>query len=254
MANAFDSIGAEDAAQEFEDSMMGPSPGQLMGADALYNSRKRAMSDASSDADLPLTTAMKGKEPANKKRKVGETLDAVPIRNVPLKGKAKAKQVRETSLDSVSTGAALKPARKRPARKKQDALPPQTQELLGIGSSASAAGDMTPSSSRPASPALTTASDRMGATVFELDEDVPPLKKARKVDDATMLKRVRALEETQKKVWTTIARRDIPRVSSQPCYLVEYIDGRLGLQIPSGWLSVEAGSTEAHRNFDICTS
>lgn len=213
LADAFDNNGGvEDAAQEFDDSMLGPSPGQLMGADALYISRKRAMSDASSEAEQPLPALKKGKEPANKKRKVGETADAVPIRTISQKGKAKAKQVRETSLDSVSTGAPLKPARKRPARKKQDALPPQTQELLGIGSSASVAGDVTPSPSRPASPALTTASDRLGATVFELDEDVPPLKKARKVDDATMLKRVRTLEEAQKKVWTTIARRDIPRV------------------------------------------
>lgn len=220
LADPFDNLGgAEDVAQEFEDSVMGPSPRQLMGSDALYSSRKRAMSDASSEAEALSNIAKKGKEPANKKRKTGESADAVQsIRTASTKGKGKAKQVRETSLDSVSVAngaGSTKPARKRPARKKQDALPPQTQEVLGIGSSTSVTGDMTPSPSRPPSPSLTVASDKMGATLYELDEHIPPLRKAKKVDDTTMLKRIRTLEESQKKVWTTIARRDIPRVRTQ---------------------------------------
>ncbi|KAJ3768542.1 FACT complex subunit-domain-containing protein [Lentinula raphanica] len=47
--------------------------------------------------------------------------------------------------------------------------------------------------------------------IYELDEIVPPLKKA-KMDDAALLKRVKTLEEAQHKGWTTIARRDVVKV------------------------------------------
>ena len=223
LADSFDSVCAEDAAQELEDSVLGLSPQQFMAVDVSFNnSRKRAadniMSEATSDADTPVALQKKGKEPANKKRKVADSngIEVVQaIRTSTSKGKGKVKQIREQSPDSVTNSTGTKPRKRPGARKKQDALPPQTQELLGIGSSASVGGDMTPSPSRPASPALTTTSDRMRTTLFELDEEIPPLRKAKKVDDATMLKRVRALAEAQKKVWTTIARRDIPRASSQ---------------------------------------
>jgi DNA helicase INO80 len=45
--------------------------------------------------------------------------------------------------------------------------------------------------------------------VYELDEIVPPLKRAKKIDENAMAKRLKNLEEPQKKVWTNIARRDI---------------------------------------------
>ncbi|KAG2753873.1 hypothetical protein P692DRAFT_201890414 [Suillus brevipes Sb2] len=64
--------------------------------------------------------------------------------------------------------------------------------------------DITPSASRPVSPALTATS-----VVYELDEIVPPLKRAKKIDENAMAKRLKNLEEPQKKVWTNIARRDI---------------------------------------------
>ena len=132
-----------------------------------------------------------------------------------VKGKGKGKQTqREDSVDSIS--ATPKQRKKLGPRKKFDTLPPQTQELLGIAgtgsTSASVAGDVTPSASRPASPALTSIS----ATVYELDEPIPALRKAKKVDDTVMMKRVRNLEEAQRKVWTNIARRDVPKVRS-PC-------------------------------------
>jgi hypothetical protein len=46
-----------------------------------------------------------------------------------------------------------------------------------------------------------------------MDMVIPPLKKAKKVDDTTMLKRIKTLEEAQRKVWKNIARREIPKVS-----------------------------------------
>ena len=126
-------------------------------------------------------------------------------------GRGKGKQ-REQSADSAS--ATPKGRKKAGPRKKMDSLAPQTQDALGIGSAApSVSGDVTPAGSRPPSPSLTSIS----ATVYELDEAIPPLKKARKVDDAAMIKRVKNLEEAQRKVWQNIARRDIPKVCSICC-------------------------------------
>lgn len=136
-------------------------------------------------------------------------MDVVSALRASASGKKKGKQgTREGSTDSVS---GAKPTKRRGGKKKLEAggLNP---DLLSAAPSLSAGGDLTPATSRPSSPAMTPMSDKLNATVFELDEPVPQLKKAKKVDDATMLKRVRALEETQKKVWTTIARRDIPKV------------------------------------------
>ena len=124
------------------------------------------------------------------------------------KGKAKQILLRGDTPESVS--AAPKAPRKRLGpRKKLDHLHPETLELLGFGSGPpSVSGDITPNVSRPASPALTATSN----VVYELDELVPPLKRAKKVDDIAMLKRVKALEEAQRKVWTNIAKRDVAKV------------------------------------------
>ena len=130
------------------------------------------------------------------------------------KGKGKS-GIREQSVDSVS--ATPKASRKRASRRKLDGIAPQTLETLGLGSaSASVAGDITPSGSRPPSPTLTATS----ATVFEMDMVIPPLKKAKKVVEATMLKRIKALEESQRKVWKNIARKEIPKASHFPRTIV----------------------------------
>ncbi|KAI0778036.1 SNF2 family N-terminal domain-containing protein [Trametes elegans] len=179
-----------------------------------------APSDSDSDLDIPIS-AMR---PPQKKRRVekeGADGDERSLADEPLsavgvspahkllanaKGKGRGKQ-REQSVDSAS--ATPRARKKLGPRKKLDTLPPQTQELLGVGSAAaSVSGDVTPVGSRPASPALTNIS----ATVYELDEAIPPLKKARKVDDAAMMKRVKTLEEAQRKVWMNIARRDVAKV------------------------------------------
>ena len=41
------------------------------------------------------------------------------------------------------------------------------------------------------------------------------MKRAKKVDDSTMLKRIKALEESQRKVWTNIAKRDVAKVKGK---------------------------------------
>jgi chromatin-remodeling ATPase INO80 len=219
--------GAEDAARELEESVLGPSTpskGKTKAGEAKRPPYP-ASDASSSDLDVPIA---RGQGRANKKRKVGRDSDitadlersiaedqrSVASAQDTLKTKAKGKGkgklgIREQSIDSVST--TPKGSRKRAsARRKLDALAPQTLETLGLGSApASVAGDITPGGSRPPSPTLTATS----ATVFEMDMVIPPLKKAKKVDETTMLKRIKALEESQRKVWKNIARREIPKVS-----------------------------------------
>lgn len=203
--DGYDEISAQEAAQEFEDAVTAATNR----AEAKKRSADQVMSDASSELE---TIQTKTKQPATKKRKTGETgaVDVVTSLRASAAGKKRGKQAtREGSVDSTS---GAKQPRRRGGKRKLEAGA-LNSDLLSVAPSISAGGDLTPGTSRPSSPALTAMSDKLNATVFALDEQVPQLKKAKKVDDATMLKRVRALEETQKKVWTTIARRDIPKVS-----------------------------------------
>ena len=203
--DTYDDISAQEAAQEIEDAVTAAT-NKL---EAKKRSAEQVLSDGSSELE---TTSTKPKQPATKKRKTGETgaIDVVTSLRASAAGRKRGKQAtREGSIDSAS--GAKQPRRRTGKKKEAGAL--QNPDLLSIAPSISAGGDLTPGTSRPSSPALTPMSDRLNATVFELDEQAPQLKKAKKVDDTTMLKRVRALEETQKKVWTTIARRDIPKVS-----------------------------------------
>jgi DNA helicase INO80 len=62
-------------------------------------------------------------------------------------------------------------------------------------------------SSRASSPAPSTAS-----AVYEMGDIIPPLKRARKQDDMALAKRLRNLEEAQRKIWHTIAKKDVPKV------------------------------------------
>lgn len=203
--DTYDDISAQEAAQELEDAVTAATNR----IDAKKRTAEHVLSDASSELE---TISTKAKQPATKKRKTGETgaVDIVTSLRASAAGKKKGKQAtREGSLDSTS---GVKPQKRR-SRKKVEAGALQNPDLLSVAPSISAGGDLTPATSRPSSPALTPMPDKSNATVFELDEQVPQLKKAKKVDEATMLKRVRGLEDTQKKVWTTIARREIPKVS-----------------------------------------
>ena len=220
--DAYDDISAQEAAQEFEDAVTAATNR----SEAKKRSAEQVLSDASSELE---TSSARTKQPANKKRKTGGTgsVDVVTALRASATGKKKGKQVtREGSQDSIS---GTKQPKRRSGKKKLEAGALQNPDLLSVAPSISAGGDLTPATTRPSSPAMTPISDRLNATVFELNELVPQLKKAKKVDDATMLKRVRALEETQKKVWTTIARRDIPKV----CALFESVSHKSVAQLAS---------------------
>lgn len=120
--------------------------------------------------------------------------------------KSKAKQQRELSHDSASAVGTPK-TRKKYGPKKKTGLALEVDTEHG-SRPASLLGDITPSASRPSSPVPLNTS-----MVYGLDEQIPPLKRAKKVDDATLVKRIKTLEESQKKVWTNIARRDIVKAS-----------------------------------------
>lgn len=174
-----------------------------------------AASDASSDFEVPFRGDRTGH--AYKRRKIDKTaaciaddlersLEPVSLSAVLKTAARRAKGKlahREGSLESVSTP---KAGRKRPAMKRRPDLGPDDVDLGSYAPSIE--GDMTPVMSRPASPAPTVSS-----VVYEFDEVIPPLKKAKKVDDAGMLKRVKTLEENQRKVWTNIAKRDVSKAS-----------------------------------------
>lgn len=207
--------GAEDAARELEDSLLGTRP-KSMRKDPLKRPAEGALSDISSDLEVPIPMD----KPTNKKRRMDKDATAIadeleravddaslsPTKTALPKamGKVKYPQLREASVDTTSNLSLTPKGRKKTAAKKKlDAL------LIDHGSAAgSVNGDATPSASRPVSPALTATS----TVVYELDEVVPPLKRAKKMDENAMVKRLKTLEETQRKAWTNIARRDIAKV------------------------------------------
>lgn len=260
------SVGAEDAAHEFERSILGDphalsGPGLGLrvkgkGREASKRPASGAVSDASSDLEIPNKNDRSG--PASKKRKLDKhgssvaddlertyaadnaSTSAIHKHSGSSKSKGKGRQTqRELSHDSVSV-ATPKSLRRRGGIRKKLGLAPELE--LELGSRApSISGDATPTVSRPASPAPTSS-----AIVYEFDEQIPQLKKAKKVDDAAMLKRLKSLEESQRKVWTNIARRDAPKVKSimiqaRPS---SSIFGP-GVQISCTGLSDEAGTVRA---------
>jgi len=181
-----------------------------------------AGSNSSSDLEIPPGYRREKGSSGSKRRKVdrenditdelersvtGEYAGPHMSRLFGSRGKGKGKRAqREQSIESISANP--RAGRKRPApRKKLDTFPPETLEVLGLGrGSTPLSADMTPNVSRPSSPAPAT------SIVYDFGEIIPPLKRARKVDDAVMLKRIKALEDAQRKVWTNIARRDVAKV------------------------------------------
>ena len=201
---------AEDAALEFERSMLAsPIPkSKKKNGDA----KKRAVPGGESDIE-----AADKAGPSTKRRKLdnnsasaangvehAQTHDSISLKLSisKLKGKAKQSQ-REPSHDSISTTPKL---RKKPGPKKKAGLAMELEGEQGSRPS-SLMGDVTPSVSRPNSPLHINTT-----MVYELDDYIPPLKKAKKVDDNAMIKRIKSLEESQRKVWTNIARRDVAKV------------------------------------------
>jgi DNA helicase INO80 len=205
---------AEDAASAFEESILGEG-----------HHRKRAghpsHSDASSDVEgLSVSKGVSGR--VSKKRRLEpdfddgiddlersfageESISAAITRKSSGKGKGRGSGALTPSglaADPVSG----KIRRKGGPRRKGDLLALRGQELGPSSAAGSVAGDVTPAASLPGSPALSA------SMIYEIGDVAPPLKRAKKIDDAAMQKRLAALEEAQRKVWSNIARRDVAKV------------------------------------------
>ncbi|TDL28392.1 hypothetical protein BD410DRAFT_780893 [Rickenella mellea] len=211
--------GAEDAARELEDNVLGAPHDHERHSRGAKKREAAALSDASSDFEVPAISKRDQDGLATKKRKLDSEMDDITDeleRSIAtdkvapaLTGK-KGGRGRGKGATPILSGVSLDGAkvRKRPGpRKKGELFSLKGHDLLGPPSvSGSLAGDVTPTPSVPASPALSA------NVVYELTDAVPPLKRAKKVDEAAMLKRVLALEEAQRKVWVNIARKDVVKV------------------------------------------
>ncbi|KAF7784425.1 hypothetical protein Agabi119p4_590 [Agaricus bisporus var. burnettii] len=200
-------LDAEDAALELERSLCEDVGHIFEDSSSVPNSKVKVK-------EIPRKDDSGG--PAHKKRRIDRDAASVAddfersMVDMPLtlkvpgsKSKGKGKQTREPTPESIS--ATPKAGRKKPAPKRKLGLALELEAEI-TSKPPSVAGDATPYS-RPASPAPTISS-----IVYDLDEPIPPLKKAKKVDDVAMMKRVKSLEEAQRKVWTNIAKRDVAKV------------------------------------------
>ncbi|KAH9486801.1 Chromatin-remodeling ATPase INO80 [Psilocybe cubensis] len=212
---------AEDAALEFERSMLQDSPGPQP---KKKGDKKRPMRiylppTVPGDDNDEIKPAQDAPGPSAKRRKLDNETpssaagngmetpvnqESVSLKLSISKLKGKGKQVqREASHDSVSV---TPKTRRKPGPKKKGGIGLELEnEQLSRPSSIH--GDITPAVSRPNSPGPANIT-----MVYELDETIPPMKRAKKVDDAAMMKRIKSLEEAQRKVWTNIARRDVAKV------------------------------------------
>ena len=199
--------GAEDAAFQLERAVLQdyPLPKQRSKID---DSRKRPVPGPGSDLESEMDNSKTGDTPATKKRRldnvVSNGVDLSSAQESNISSKTKGKGKREMSPDSVSV---TPKGRKKPGPKKRVGIAVELDNEQGRPSPSSFMGDDTPAVSRPTSPALAHT-----PMVYELDEIIPPMKKAKKVDDTAMIKRIKSLEEAQRKVWTNIARRDVAKV------------------------------------------
>jgi len=211
---------AEDAAGEFERAMLQDSPAQKS-RKKTSDAKKRPVpnfdSDIEDEVDRTKSISMPG--PTKRRKLDNDTTStlhngiehaaaqdpiSLKLSISKLKGKGKLLQ-RELSHDSVSASVTPK-GRKKPGPRKKIGLAVEVDNEQ-LSRPSSLMGDVTPAVSRPNSPAPTNTT-----MVYELDEQVPPMKKAKKVDDVAMVKRIKSLEEAQRKVWTNIARRDVAKV------------------------------------------
>jgi DNA helicase INO80 len=244
---------AEDAALEFERAMLqdSPAPNQRKKGG---EGKKRPIPGTGSDFDGEMGTMMTVGDapgPSLKRRKLdngspsmangvdGLYQETMPLKLSISKFKGKGKQIqREQSHDSVSL--TPKPRRK-PGPKKKIGLGLDLENEQA-SRPASVVGDVTPSVSRPNSPLPSNTT-----MIYELDEVMQPMRKAKKVDEMAMLKRIKSLEEAQRKVWTNIARRDVSKVRAHNFYTYQCLSFIQGLQISYTWLSNTPGIPGAHR-------
>ncbi|KDR85120.1 hypothetical protein GALMADRAFT_218196 [Galerina marginata CBS 339.88] len=240
--------GAEDAALEFERSILQDSPPPKQ-KKKPSESKKRPVPNLDSDVEGVVDKAkymVDTQGPSAKRRKLDNNLTTATSNGVDavinpesvslklsiskLKGKGKQAQ-REPSHDSIS---ATPKQRKKPGPKKKVGLPLEVDNEQ-VSRPSSLVGDITPAVSRPTSPVPTNTT-----MVYELDEQMPQMKKAKKVDDNAMMKRIKSLEEAQRKVWTNIARRDVAKARVYKYHALGYQTRQAQLERIAKLASIQA--------------
>lgn len=202
----------EDAAREFEESVLGTGSSSFRNHDGRKREAAIVISDGSDNE-------WRGDPVPLKRRRleiVDEFMDELDHPGMVViddsqsasapyitKGKGKA---RDTTPSVAGSDMGSVKSRKKPGERKRVGPSLLGQEVM-IGSTApSVAGDLTPMHSAPPSPSLSS------TLIIEIGDVPPPMKRAKKVDDQIMYKRIMGLEEAQRKVWLNIARRDVPKV------------------------------------------
>ena len=212
----------EEAARELEESVLGPPALPSNQLDARKRNADAILSDASSDLEVP-TSRRNGVDIPSKKRRLDVDDDitdelersiagddqsissALTRRPLVPKTKGKGRMTPVPSIPPGSVDMGTK-SRKKPGPKRK------VGDIYGLGlqsvpsATASVAGDVTPIPSVPPSPALSA------TMIYEIGNIIPPMKRAKRVDEQTMIKRIASLEEAQRKVWLNISRRDVAKV------------------------------------------
>ncbi|KAJ7597201.1 SNF2 family DNA-dependent ATPase [Mycena floridula] len=182
-----------------DDVAMGSARRSTRGWDVGKRPASGPISDHSSDEDVVPTEKQSH---TSKKRKIEAIPDEVSVSGLstgPLELGVPGPSTESVQLPDEAN--ISKSSRKKPTVKRRSGLDMEMPPIHPPSVS-----DITPSISRPSSPAPTA------SVIFELDETIPPMRKAKKMDDGAITKRLRALEEAQRKVWTNIARRDVAKV------------------------------------------
>ncbi|KAF8584484.1 hypothetical protein K439DRAFT_1566811 [Ramaria rubella] len=174
--------------------------------DGFSSSRKRKLEDNEDlISDTPSSIVLPAKKKGIRGRKVPTGDDSVkpPRKRAPRKPKGSATAGSNSKLPS-----------EEPQQLHHQGPPtfPLSRLSPSIAGSVGLSLDATPVPSAPPSPTLTAVSSLgFGPGFWPLDESIPPLKKPKKMEHTQAIKRVVALEEAQRRVWLTIARKDVVR-------------------------------------------
>ena len=196
--------------------------------DGFSSSRKRKLDDMDDpNSDAPSSIAIPAKRRGGRQKKVATGEDGVkpPRKRGPRKSKA---------TTTPATGSKL------PSEEPQHPqlhLPHPHQNRLSpsIAGSVGFSLDATPIPSTPPSPTLTVISSLgLGPGFWPLDESLPSLKRPKILEPSQAAKRIVALEESQRRVWLNIARKDVVRVCGTSMGLLSFVYSQCcpGIQIP----------------------
>ena len=182
--------------------------------DGASLSRKRKVDEIEEmNSDAPSSVAVPAKKKSGKQKKVptGEEGPKAPRK----RGPRKTKTTPATSSKLPS---------EEPQHPQHPITHPHPNRLSpSIAGSVGFSLDATPIPSTPSSPTLTAISSLgYGPGFWPLEEPVPSLKRSKKLEPSQAAKRIVTLEESQRRVWLSIARKDVVRVCSFTLCFISY--------------------------------